>query len=94
MKVIINLFNAFNSFRYGLAKPLFSLKPIIIFSNINPKKKDWEHPAQNLWSPALAEIQNVLRPHENNYIVPKMVAFKSIKRPIVTGLFELSTLRL
>jgi len=89
MKVIINLFNAFNFFRIGLAKPLFSLKPIIIFSNVNPKKKDWEQSLQNLWNPTLLEIQNVLKPQERLFISPKMINFKSQTRPKVNGLFEL-----
>ena len=90
MKVIINLFNAFHFFKCGLAKPLHSLKPIIIFANYNPKKQDWEHALQNIWSPALIEVENALHP-DAAFIKHKLFKCKLPQaRPKVTGLFELS----
>lgn len=90
MKVLISLFHAFNFFKFGLAKPLFSLKPIIIFANFNPRKKDWETHPHFMWSPALCELERALNPSEPAFYQAKFTEFKAKNYPKFEGLFELS----
>ena len=89
MKFIIHLFNTFNCFRGGVCRPLFSIKPIIIFSNINPKKKDWEQTIHNYWNPMLLEIQTVMNPAEQTFFSPRVALNKVKKISKVAGLFEI-----
>ena len=93
MKIIINLFNTFGFFKCGFSKPLFSFKPIIIFSNFNPKKKDWDQTIHNYWSPLLLELKTVIKPSEQLFVQPQVLPIKVKRNSKFNGLFELRKIK-